>query len=576
MTDMRDPDYGIGLPGFPSSDFETLRDGSGPGASRTDDVGRGGLRPEEAGAHDVVVIGGGLSGLSAAWRLDGRTVLLLDQNRRVGGNAGLESRDGLRFATAGTCLQLPVPGSDTAEILRDLGLWEQWRSTADDMLVLFDTKALLKSLGEISAALLRHPRALLDPSLFGLTAALARSLTKGRRFVAAPKRLGEPVFAELFAYLARFAAGTDKHPAVPWHPGSGWTREEMELFDRISLHDLLFDRRVRASLPEGLRPQASFGPLVANAVETTLRVECTSTREVSAYVGLHFLVGYLYGDLVAFPGGNGFVAERLRARLASRRHCRIEEGARAVSIARDGDRHRVVFEQAGRTRTATARAVIWAAPKHAGSGVLPPLPQAQTEAMEQIEYRDYCIANVLLRKPVLERYFGGYAIESDGRPEGPDDWCRSGCCIVANWMDPEARGEAGVLTLLKPVPGRADQGKLAAADFRSLQGSVREEVREMLLASGNAPDLVEDIRIWRWEKGLVAARIGQVADDVFGRASAPCGGIFFANQDSVGIGNLESAVGAGVRSAGQAAAYLDDPDLADVARAASPAGATLG
>lgn len=575
MATARNSRDGISSPLFPSSGFETLRDPPGAGV---DDAAS-----EDAGPYDVVVVGGGLSGLAAAWRLDGRSVLLLDGNRRVGGNAGLEERAGLRFATAGTCLQMPVQGSETADLLKGLDLWGKWRVATADTLVFFDTKGLLASLGEISAALLRHPRALLDPALFGLTAALARSLLGGRRFVAAPKRLGEPVFAGLFAYLARFAAGTGRYPAVPWHPGCGWSREEMELFDRISLHDLLFDERVRATLPEALRPETSFGSLVRNAVETTLRVECTSTREVSAYVGLHFLVGYLSGDLVAFPGGNGFVAGRLRDRLLARPLCRIGEDARVVSVVREGHRYRIGFEQGGTMRNATARAVIWAAPKHAVPGAVPWLPPALLEAMGRIEYRDYCVANVILRKPVLERHFGGYAVERDGRPEGPDDWCRSGGCIVANWMDPKesgkargAAGDAGVLTLLKPVPGRADQGRLASADFDALQRSVHEEVREMLLATGNAPDLVEDIRIWRWEKGLVTARIGQVADDVFGRASAPCGGVFFANQDGIGIGNLESAVAAGFGSAARAAAFLDDPQGADAGHAALPVGATHG
>jgi oxygen-dependent protoporphyrinogen oxidase len=49
--------------------------------------------------HDVIVIGGGIAGLTAAWRLrrDGRSVLVLEEQAQPGGNIRTIGRDGFRM-----------------------------------------------------------------------------------------------------------------------------------------------------------------------------------------------------------------------------------------------------------------------------------------------------------------------------------------------------------------------------------------------------------------------------------------------------------------------------------------------
>lgn len=504
----------------------------------------------------TAIVGGGLSGLVAAYRTAARPVLLLERGTRFGGNARLESRDGLRFAGAGPCLQLPVPGSPTAALLSDLGLWGRWRDTSPDMMVMFETARLRRALPEIAGAMLRHPRALLDPAVYGLTTDLAAASVAGRALVASPKRLGDPVFDGLHAYLDRFLPGGDKHPAIPWEEGCGWTREEMEQLDAVSLHELLFDPAVRASLPPALVPQGRFGAVVEDAVETTLRVECLSSREVSGYVGLHFLVGYLRGALVTFPGGNGYIAEVLRERLERSGGCQLRSNALVRSVTRRGERWAVRFEQAGRLHEVRAASVVWAAPKFAALGVIDGLPDAQRLAIGEIEHRDYCAGAVFTRRAILRHRAGGYVIDGGATSQRPFGWCRTGGCLVANWQDPEYGRDVGVLTLLKPVAGNADQGRLARADFGALQAATHREVADILAAERLGPGLIEDVKLWRWERALVVAKVGQLRADVFRRASRPFGGIFFANQDSVGVGNLESAVRAGVDAAAGADEFV--------------------
>jgi protoporphyrinogen oxidase len=511
---------------------------------------------ESAGDFDVVVIGGGLSGLSAVWKLADRRILLLDERNRIGGNARLEEHGGLRYASAASCLQHPVAGSETAELLQDLGLWNKWQTTNDDTLVIFETRQLLHGLGEMVRATLKSPVEMLSPRALGLTARLVKHAIIGEKYLVAHKKLGDPVFKDLFAYLDRFKPGSGKYPEVPWNASSGWTREEMEAFDAISLRQLFVDPAVRKALPAGLAPEHIPGSLTLAAMETSLRVECLSLDEASAYVGLNLLVGYLRGTLITFPGGNGYIAECLGRLLGERENCTLRGEARALSITTEGGPYQVIFEQEGKHYLATARSIVWAAPKHDVQEIITGLPQVQTAAIAEIEHRDYCIANVFVDSPVLAECFGGYLVAGDTSRRDEASWCSSGACLSANWMDKQFTGQTGILTLLIPVTGLRNRGRVANADFRQIQRSIYENIREVLEAQGISGDVIEDIKIWRWPRGLVVSKVGQLKSDLFVRASQPFGGVFFANQDSVGIGNLESAVHAGYLAARQVTRYL--------------------
>src|SRR5919107_6353661 len=70
--------------------------------------------------HDVVVIGGGIAGLSAAWRLRHRDVLLLEAGDRLGGRMRSEVR-GDYWLNYGAHL-FPAPGSLVDGMARECGL----------------------------------------------------------------------------------------------------------------------------------------------------------------------------------------------------------------------------------------------------------------------------------------------------------------------------------------------------------------------------------------------------------------------------------------------------------------------
>jgi len=56
-------------------------------------------RPPASARHDVVIVGGGVSGLAAAYMLQHRDFLLLEKEPRWGGNAYLMEYEGAAYAT---------------------------------------------------------------------------------------------------------------------------------------------------------------------------------------------------------------------------------------------------------------------------------------------------------------------------------------------------------------------------------------------------------------------------------------------------------------------------------------------
>jgi len=493
--------------------------------------------------YDVVIVGGGVSGLTAASEFEDARVLVLEKSPTFGGNARFHLHDNLKHPTAGVCFQEPQPGSQMAALLKKLGLADAYKNSAAATLVFFDTKLLLSSILEVTVGFLKFPSYLIKPSVWALTGQLLKNALIGKPYVVSPKQLGDPIFADLYQFLDNFHPSKPLYPAVPFVENDAWSQTDMAVMDKMSLYTYLFDEANRPELPEHLVPPKKLGKLVENAVETTLRVECLDIHQVSAYVGLHFLVGYLRGNLVTLAGGNGNISSALNNYLSTKKNVTLANEAKVTALENINEGVQIAFERGEQAFTIVAKQLIWAAPKPAFTALFDDIPKAQLDAIQAIRHEDYYLANALLTKPVMTSSFGGYMIEPAPK-NSPFSWCRAGTCLVANWMDDTTKSNVGVLTMLKPTTRDERQGQTAKEDFFGLQQQSYFEIARVLENQGINPNIVEDIQIWYWPQGLVTSVMGQQAQQLFETASQSIGHIHFANQDSIGVGNIESAIAA--------------------------------
>lgn len=158
------------------------------------------MKPRMTGAPEVVILGGGLTGISAAVHLRRRWVLL-EKNDRLGGHARTDQRDGYCFDKTGHWLHLRDPY--TKQLIQEL---------VGDQMVRIERKARIFSNG----ALTRFP---FQANLYGLPPEVVKECLLG--FIEAWARRDDadaapPKNFEDFC-LRTFGAGISRHFMIPYN-----------------------------------------------------------------------------------------------------------------------------------------------------------------------------------------------------------------------------------------------------------------------------------------------------------------------------------------------------------------------
>jgi len=85
----------------------------------------GGL-PQPSRKEELVIIGGGMSGLMSAYLLRDKKPVILEQAKRFGGNAKGEAWNGLQYSIGAAYLVKPEQDSSLYKMLSDLGIVKDW------------------------------------------------------------------------------------------------------------------------------------------------------------------------------------------------------------------------------------------------------------------------------------------------------------------------------------------------------------------------------------------------------------------------------------------------------------------
>ena len=483
-----------------------------------EEVLRGATPERHPDVHDVIVVGGGISGLTVAYKLRDRRVLLLESAPQTGGVSKSDTWQGIEYALGAAYIIDPDPDSEDAnelagyKLLEELGL----RKKGED---LTRNRALQRRLsGDANHVVFSNLRVIPETDVYS------------------------PFNRAFFEHVLE----SDNYPSVPpTDPAL------VEALDRVSFKAFLETQALQRKIYG--RWVGAISPLGWEAIE----YYCwgafgTTARETSAYHGLNFFAAE-YGDVLVFPGGNGFITKRLRERIDQHAPGRVRTGSWVLRIAKDGDVYNVTTWENEKLHQFRSRSVVFAAPLFLAPKVLPSLPEPQKKAIGTLSYRGYLVANVLLKRPAsgifTNRVFhNGYELTRvHGMNVGttPTETISNAKvysdAILADFASRRSPTHT-VLTVYRPYPLDSGRSTLFGASYEELETEVRREVIAGFRWHGLRANDIEGVRLTRWGHPMIVARPGQLADGTLKTAAQPQPGLWFAHTDMQGAPAYENAL----------------------------------
>lgn len=294
-------------------------------------------RPTASARHDIVIVGGGNSGLSAAWFLRDQDFLLLEKEEHWGGNAYLEEYAGQAFATGSA-----------------------YTSTKESGVM-----ALCKELG-IQALPIADPDGLILNREF-----VPHAWRDGLDHLPYPQTVRDS--------FRKFKEDMLKVDLM---------KRAQEL-DAMPLTELL-----KGYAPELKAWWDDYGPSNWGAV-------AADTSALVGLGDFQDFAGDEPDERATFTGGLGAISRKLAERLQATHADHMLAGATTIAVEQGKRDVTVTYIHQGQVKAVTAKAVIMAAPKFIARRLVAGLPQAQQEAMHKMRYAPYPVVNVIFDKPVF-------------------------------------------------------------------------------------------------------------------------------------------------------------------------------
>jgi oxygen-dependent protoporphyrinogen oxidase len=440
--------------------------------------------------RDVVVIGGGIAGLTAAWGLRHRDILLLESSDRLGGRMRSDSA-GEHWLNYGAHL-FPAPGSLVDTLARELELETVpvWGS----MMGLALGKKRLTS-GPVESYPFRLPLSLVGRASFAIQG------LKVQRAVAAYNRASRPRAGETPADVrARVLAYMDDRTFGAF---LGSMPRDVEKIFGTAAH------RATAELDE-------------------LSAGCG--------IGLFALVWAGKGSLIArnLLGGTG----RLPAAMGERLGATARTQAEVRSIEPNGDGQIVGYVENGIPRRVRARHVILAAQAPTASRLIADIAPEASAALGKMSYGAFLNVAVLTKETGPMPWDGVYAMATPGRAF--DMFTNQ-----AHALRKEGPRRPGGSLML--FGGAHQAAELSGASDEVIMTAFVRDLEDLYPESKG---IVAEARVQRWPLGNVYGRPGRhLLQPPIEGALGPARNIHLAGDYFAELGNLEMAARTGAAAA---------------------------
>ncbi len=508
------------------------------------------------GNYEVIIVGSGMSGCSAAFYLTrqrpGTRILILDGQATPGGNANRDDAAPIPVAGSTATAYAVQPYAPFLNDIYDTTgiLWQNYIVPAPFYSYFFDGNTPFALPGVRSWNLDTYGKGTKD---MPYPTAIVNDLQAAKQ--------------DLSNWYHKVGAPTD--PADNSDPK----------FDYLS--PMTFDNYL--TQVKGFHPAVSdfYTRYAVDALTGT-------TSQASAYTSISFL-GAEYFPLFTYPGGNSGMLRRIvkwlipaaingtsdaeilanpfnpAAMDAANNTVRIRQGAMVLRGDTSATNASVVYFRDGQFFRATAKAVIFAGQSHTAVTACEHLLSASQEAaLDEVTLAPVVVANVTIRSaaPVVDLGYDGYYWGSQYWADFViADW------ITANRLNPNRQT---VLTFYggntaPPAEMANERIKLLTTPFSSYFNSLHDDLNRVLAGRGFDFDRdVTAVYLYRWGHSMVYPKPGwpfSAPIDKNGQAIRVPSARFFARQQigriSIGAQDVESspanesAIGAGLRTSGE-------------------------
>ena len=475
--------------------------------------------------YDCVVIGGGISGLCAAWRLQklgAKKVLVLEKDAAVGGFARLDGPAESAWGQAAAYTVFPY-NDNLIEVYTELGVITGLDPDGDPIL---DPKYLLQ--GPVNSANISG-KWYAEPWDTGLDAL----------------PYDEALKADLRAFRDNMLAwydyaGPDGKTAFDTPSDASTTEERVRALDDISFADYIttkFDTEPSKSAWSA-EVAEFYTPYCRSAFGTT-------PDKLSAWAAINFF-GSEFQPSLSQPGGNAYLAQKFAEKVGADN---IVTGAFVLRVKNDADKVLVSYLVGDAVKTIQAKAAVYAGPRYLAKYVLPDLVAANRNEAKDFQYTPYIVANVHV----------------SATPEGIgyDNWIHGvetifTDIIVADWAglaDPTAAplDRANTLTCYCPLTAEGARPELLSKPFEEYEKLILDDLEKVFPGLGAT---VTGVDLYRWGHAMLTAGPGFVFGASRVGSQAAEGLISFACHDVDGLPAFENAVASAYRASGEVATVL--------------------
>jgi protoporphyrinogen oxidase len=443
----------------------------------------------------VIIIGGGMSGLSTAYHLRRFKPVVIEQSDRFGGNAkGMKWND-VSYSIGAAYFENPSEGDPLHKLLTELNLWSEVKQAHDSMAIYQGQKW--------------------------------KDFWSGKN-TPAEKNIQKSIHH----YIEKM-----RFPEIPTHEKD--MRQYVNKLDRSSLQAHL---------------EKHIGGPIPRLTATFLEHYCWSSfggsmNEISAAAGLNFLATE-FEPLGVLPGGNSRVAEALLEKLWKELPNGHLLPQRLVFDVREenGQIQVAYVNPDGSVETLACERCVFSCPKFVAAKLWNKMDMERQNAIGRLRYRSYLVGNVLTKAKAMHDHYETFYL-SNGMPDNQDietyaNDMRATDVILANFSSPSTKETVFTLYRAMPFDG-ARPMLLEPESYQRFRQDFEKDVETKVKGLLTAKDAqIEDIQITRWGHPLPLAEVGLFSEKVVDILHRPHQDkYFFVEQDNWMQPAIETAVG---------------------------------